>query len=150
MEDDKIIQYKNPKTTIDLTKIDQIEEYVIIKEKEKYIIQFAIIEDNLVIKVISEKFKDMFCYEGTFSKFDFQNKSEVFNMYNSLKDIVSVLKKLKSEIEENDNHLIIKFNIFMPDGQNKLIDLSLKKIFADPNNLIKYLFEEIKTNKINN
>ena len=149
MEDDKLIQYKNPKKMVDLTKIDQIQEYVIIKEKEKYVIQFAIIKDELLIKVISEKFKDIFCYEGTFSKLDFQNKSEVFNMYHSLKDIVSVLKKLKSEIEENDNYLIIKFNIYMPDGQNNLFDLSLKKIFADSNNLINYLFEEIKTNKNN-
>jgi hypothetical protein len=149
MEDDKLIQYKNPKKMVDLTKIDQIQEYVIIKEKEKYVIQFAIIKDELLIKVISEKFKDIFCYEGAFSKLDFQNKSEVFNMYHSLKDIVSVLKKLKSEIEENDNYLIIKFNIYMPDGQNNLLDLSLKKIFTDSNNLIKYLFEEIKTNKNN-
>ena len=47
MEDDKLIQYKNPKKMVDLTKIDQIQEYVINKEKEKYVIQFAIIKDEM-------------------------------------------------------------------------------------------------------
>ena len=43
--------------------------------------------------------------------------------------------------------MIIKFNIFTPDGKSKLIELTLKKNLPDTNDIIKYLLEEIKSIK---
>jgi hypothetical protein len=59
------------------------------------------------------------------------------------------MKKLKFDIEERNNDLIIKFILFMPDGENKLINLNLEKILLDTNYLINYLLEENKSIKDN-
>ena len=70
-------------------------------------------------------------------------------MYKTLLDIVAFMKKIKFEIEERNNDLIIKFVLFMPDGENKLINLNLEKILLDTNYLINYLLEENKSIKDN-
>ena len=59
------------------------------------------------------------------------------------------MKNLKFAIDEKDESLILKFNIFLPDGKNKLIELELKKQLMDINQIVKNLFEEIKSIKAN-
>ena len=44
----------------------------------------------------------------------------IFSMYKAAKEIIAFLKDLKFEIEEKNENLILKFNVFMPNGQNKL------------------------------
>lgn len=63
-------------------------------------------------------------------------------MYENLKDIISFLKTLKFEYAQNEDILFIKFNVFLPNGQNQLIELNLKKQFADDKDIIKILFQE--------
>ena len=126
-------------------KIDFIEELIFKTEKGNYIIQFGIIQNQnkLVIRVSSEKMKDLFYYQHFYTIFEIRKLSRAFAVYETLKDIITFLKQLNFEIEEKNDYLNIKFNIYMPDGQNKLIQLSLEKNIQDKNHIIKYFLEEI-------
>ena len=144
---------QTPKPSIDNSKIDFIEELKIQTEKESFKIKFGIIENNLVINALPESSNNIYYYQQIYNINEFQNLSKIFSLYETIKDIIIFLKGLKFEIEEKNDDLIIKFNVFLPDGKNKLIELNLKKCLTDiqdTNQLIKYLFEEIKSIKIIN
>ena len=150
MEAAKPIQIETPISSIDNTKINFIEELLIKKDKEEYKIQFGIINNNLAIKVSSEKSKDMFYYQQIYTINELKNVSIIFSMYNSIEDIIKFLRKLKFEIDEKNDELLIKFKVFMPDGQNILIELYLIQYLLNTNHIIKYLLNEIHSIKINN
>ena len=139
----------NSKRIIDEANIFFIEELLFNKENEDYKIKFGIKGDILVIRVSQEKSIKKFYYQKCYTINELQNLSIIFNMYKTLLDIVAFMKKLKFDIEEGNNDLIIKFILFMPDGENKLINLNLEKILLDTNYLINYLLEENKSIKDN-
>ena len=146
MDDAPPILMETPKT---YSKIDYIEEIMIKKEKENYKIQFGIQGNDLLIKAESENTKNKYYYQYCFTINDLQNISMIFSMYKAAKEIIAFLKDLKFEIEEKNENLLLKFNVFMPNGQNKLIELVLKKCLLDTNNIIKYLLEKIKSMETN-
>ena len=131
------------------SKIDFFEKIMVNNEKDNYKIQLGIIDDNLLIKVESEKSKNIYYYQQCFSINELQNISMIFSMYKTLKEIIAFLKDLKYEIEEKNENLVIKFNIFMPNGKNKLIEIELKKCMRDTNFIINYLLEKIKSLEVN-
>ena len=139
----------NSKQIIDEANIFFIEELIVNNENEDFKIKFGIKGDILVIRVYQEKSIKKFYYQKCYTINELQNLSIIFNMYKTLLDIVAFMKKIKFEIEERNNDLIIKFVLFMPDGENKLINLNLEKILLDTNYLINYLLEENKSIKDN-
>ena len=130
-------------------KIDYIEEITINNEKDNYKIQLGIKENDLLIKVESEKTKRIYYYQQCFTITELQNISMVFSMYKTVKEIIAFLKDLKYEIEEKNENLVIKFYVFMPNGKNKLIEFELKKCLLETNNIINYLLEKIKSMETN-
>ena len=69
-------------------------------------------------------------------------------MYKSISDVISFIKKLKFDIEEKNDELIIKFHIFTPDGENQILYYFQKKYtfenyFYLINKKIFYLIIEI-------
>ena len=145
MEAAEPIRFETPKPN----KIDFIEELIIKKEKEGYKIKLGIKENNLVIKVIPENSNDIIYYQQSYTINELQNLSKIFAVYETLKDIITFLKELKYELEEKNDDLIIRFNIFMPNGKNKLIKFILKKFLPDTNHMINYLLEKIKFIELN-
>lgn len=145
------IQFETPKPFIAKEKIDFIEELKVIKENEIYNIQFGLKENKneLTIRVISEKSKDIYYFQTNYTLYEFQNLSKSFAVYKTVKDIILFFKNIKFDIDEKDESLILKFNIFLPDGKNETIELELKKNLMDANQVIKNLFEEIKSIKAN-
>ena len=146
MEAAEPIHLETPKL---YSKIDFFEKIMVNNEKDNYKIQLGIIDDNLLIKVESEKSKNIYYYQQCFSINELQNISMVFSMYKTLKEIIAFLKDLKYEIEEKNENLVIKFNIFMPNGKNKLIEIEIKKCMRDTNFIINYLLEKIKSLEVN-
>ena len=136
-----------PTPVVDNSIIDFIEESIIKKGHVIYNIKLGIKENGLVIRVVSENSKDMFYYQQHYNLVELQNLSIIFSMYKTVKDIIIFLKKLKFDIEEKNEALSVRFNLYMPDGENKIIDFSLKKCLLDINYLIKYLLEENKSMK---
>ena len=135
MEDAPPIFMETPKT---YSKIDYIEEIMIKREKENYKIQLGIQGNDLLIKAESENTKNIYYYQYCFTINELQNISMIFSMYKAAKEIIAFLKDLKFEIEEKNENLLLKFNVFMPNGQNKLIELVLKKCLLDTNKLNIY------------
>ena len=121
MEAAEPIQFQLEKPKVYGQKIDYFEELVIKKENIEYKIQLGIKENDLAIKVVPENSKNMFYYQNCYSLFELQNLSMIFSMYKTLKDVIAFLKKLKFEIEEKNEELIMKFNLYMPDGENKIL-----------------------------
>ena len=40
--------------------------------------------------------------------------------------------------------MLIRFNIYLPDGQNEVVELNLEKKFSDKKQIIKYFLNELK------
>ena len=143
------IVFNTPKPNKDEDKIDFIEESVVKKGNEEYKIQFGQLENQLIIRIMSEISKNIFYYQQNYSIHELQNLSKIFAVYETVKDIILFLKNLKFEINEKNEEIVLQFNAFMPDGKSKLIELILKKHLMDNNNLIKFLVEEVKSIKAN-
>ena len=129
--------------------IDFIEELKVKNKKGNYKIQFGIIqnENELVIRVALEQSEDLFYYQHFYTLFEIKKLSKAFTIFETVKDLIIFLKTLNFEIEEKNDYVNIKFFIYMIDGQNKLIQLSLEKNVQDKNHIIKYFLEEIKAYK---
>ena len=149
MEAAEPIKIETPKPSIDDTKIDFIEELKVNKGNEEYKIQFGIKENDLAIKVVNYNSENIYYFQSCYNMIELQNVSMAFSFYKTIKDIISFLKNMKYQIDEKNNDLSLKFNIFTPDGKSQIIELNLKKCLPDTNHLIKYLLEEIKTIKHN-
>ena len=144
METAAPISIETPKPSNFSSKIVFIDESIFKKENEEYKVQFGIKINDLIIKVIPENIKNFFYYQNCFSLFELQSLSVIFLMYKSISDVISFIKKLKFDIEEKNDELIIKFHIFTPDGENQIIALNLTKSLLGTDSLIKFLFEENK------
>ena len=133
-------------TSLDSKKINFIEELIIKQENKDYKIQFGINDSNnqneIIINVISCENKTYFSFQNIFTQQDFLKFSKIFSMYDNTKEIILFLKTLKYQIIENNDNLKVKFNIFLPNGESKLIELNLRKSLLDSKNLIEYLLEE--------
>ena len=129
--------------------IDFIEELKVKNKKGNYKIQFGIIQNQngLVIRVALEQSEDLFYYQHFYTLFEIKKLSKAFAIFETVKDLIIFLKTLNFEIEEKNDYVNIKFFIYMIDGQNKLIQLSLEKNVQDKNHIIKYFLKEIKAYK---
>ena len=151
MEAAEPIIFETTKPIVDNTKIDFIEELSINKVNKEYKIQFGKKENNkeLIVKVYSEEPEELYYYQKNYTVNELKKISNIFAIYETVKDIILMMKNLEYEIDEKNEDLILKFKAFMPDGKIQLIGLDLKKNSKNPNYIIKYLFEEIKSIKKN-
>ena len=129
-------------------KMEIIEELILNKEKINYKIQFGIEYNQnelLTIKIFSEQSENLFHYQTAYTISELQKLSKAFSVYETVKDIISLLKKLNYEIQENnDESMLIRFYIYLPDGQNEVVELNLEKKFSDKKQIIKYFLDELK------
>ena len=136
-------------------KINFIEELLINDERNEHKIEFGKKENKkeLIIRVTNENMKNIFYFQHSYTMTEFKNTSKIFSLHESVEELISFLKnqneKSKFIIEEKDNNLIIKFNAFLPDGKNILINLKLEKKTRERIQIIKYFFDEIKSFKDN-
>ena len=140
MEDAGPIEYETKGSN---NEINFIEEIKIKKENEEYKIQFGIKKNDLLIKVLPENLIDMIYFQRFFTLNELINITQIFSAYKDMKDIIKVLKDLKFDIEKQIDDIIVKFNVFMPNGKTIIIDLNLKKHLLDNKDMIKYLLNEI-------
>ncbi len=138
-------------------KINYLEEIIVKTDKKEFNIQFGINELNIqeiYIKLEEKNSNNLFSFQNKFSQKNFQDFSKIFCLYKDSKEIISFLKTLKYEIIEKSDNIIIKFNVFLPNGENEFIELKLNQTLIDSNNLMinllnenKLLKEEINNNK---
>ena len=128
--------------------INYIQELEIKKENKEYKIQFVVNEsynqNKMILKVFQNNSKEYYYFSNKYNYNDFQNFSKIFSLYENIKQIILFLKTLKFEITEKNNDLLLKFTVFLPNGQNQLIELNLTKCMLDNKDIIHYLIEENK------
>ena len=81
---------------------------------------------ELVIKVFTEEPEELFYYQKNYTINELKKISNIFAIYETVKDIILLMKNLKYEIDKKNEDLILKFKAFMPDGKSKLL-YSFKK-----------------------
>ena len=110
-----------------------------------YNIHIGIQQDmnNLVIKVIQEKTKHLYFYQGQYTLSDLKNLSRGFNFYESIEDLISDFPEL-TNIEEKNEECIILLKLFSAKGEELLNELILQKYHKNKENEIKRLSDEIK------
>ena len=125
---------------------DKMIENTINNETDLYTIQIGKYKnmDNLVIKIIPERTKNISFYLLNYTLYELQNTCELFNIYETIDDLILKFKKLKYDVEEKNNELFFNLKMFSPDGEPKIISLTPEKKFEDHEKVINYL-----SNKIN-
>ena len=99
MEEAPPIIYDTDTPKVDDNEINFIEELKIKQENIEYRIKFEIKGNGLIIKAVSESFKNNIHYEQYYNSYELQ-KFSIFSAYNNVNDILNVLKELKMEIEK--------------------------------------------------
>ena len=112
---------------------------IVPNNNKDYTIQFGI-EDNfqksLVIKV--SRAHKIYYFLNKYTLEEIHALSNIFLVYDSLEKIISLFSNLDFDIIENDEKLVVKFSIFLPAGEKKIVKLDdLQKNFLDSNQLIK-------------
>ena len=112
---------------------------IVPNNNKDYTIQFGI-EDNfqksLVIKV--SRAHEIYFFLNKYTLEEIHALSNIFLVYDSLEKIISLFSNLDFDIIENDEKLVVKFSIFLPAGEKKIVKLDdLQKNFLDSNQLIK-------------
>ena len=122
MEAAQPITYEKPSENFIAENFELVEELIAKKNNEEYNIQLGAMENKnyLVIKSFSNSSKNMFYFQQGYNIYDLRRLSKVFAFYDSIDDVISFLSKLSIKIEPKKEELIIKFEAFLPNGENKL------------------------------
>ena len=95
--------------------------------------------DNLVIKIIPEKLKNLCFYLFNANMAELIVSSDIFKYFKTIDDLIIEFEKISFEVEERNDELFLIFFMFKLSGEKKTIELSFKKMVESSDNLIKYI-----------
>ena len=95
--------------------------------------------DNLVIKIIPEKLKNLFFYLFNANMPELIALSDIFKYFKTIDDLIIEFEKISFEVEERNDELFLIFFMFKISGEKIKIELSFKKMVESSDNLIKYI-----------
>jgi len=95
--------------------------------------------DNLVIKIIPEKLKNLCFYLFNANMAELIVLSDIFKYFKTIDDVIIEFEKISFEVEERNDELFLIFFMFKISGEKKKIEFGLKKIIESSDNLIKYI-----------
>ena len=124
---------------IESEEFDKKIENTINNETNSYTIQIGKYKnfDNLVIKIIPERTKNIYFYLLNSTLYELQSVSEIFNIYKTIDDLILKFQKFKYDVEEKNNELFFNLKMFSPEGEEKKIQFTTEKKFEDPEKVIK-------------
>ena len=102
--------------------------------------------DNLVIKIIPEKLKNLCFYLFNANMAELIVLSDIFKYFKTIDDVIIEFEKISFEVEERNDELFLIFFMFKISGEKIKIELSFKKMVESSDNLIKYI--NLLSNKI--
>ena len=102
--------------------------------------------DNLVIKIIPEKLKNLCFYLFYANMPELIALSDIFKYFKTIDDVIIEFEKISFEVEEKNDELFLIFFMFKISGEKIKIELSFKKMVESSDNLIKYI--NLLSNKI--
>ena len=95
--------------------------------------------DNLVIKIIPEKLKNLCFYLFNANMPELIVLSDIFKYFKTIDDVIIEFEKISFEVEERNDELFLIFFMFKLSGEKITIEFSLKKMIESSDNLIKYI-----------
>ena len=95
--------------------------------------------DNLVIKIIPEKLKNLWFYLFNANMAELIVSSDIFKYFKTIDDVIIEFEKISFEVEERNDELFLIFFMFKISGEKIKIELSFKKMVESSDNLIKYI-----------
>ena len=125
----------------------EIKEELIINEEYK--LQFIIINKIIYLKVINIIFPKIEYIPNERNLDEIKKLSNLLFNKENLNEPGTILKNSKFENEEEDNDLIVKLKVSLPEEKNEVFKFSFKIKFPNTDDLVKYLFQEIKIMKKN-
>ena len=102
--------------------------------------------DNLVIKIIPEKLKNLCFYLFNANMAELIVSSDIFKYFKTIDDVIIEFEKISFEVEEKNDELFLILFMFKISGEKIKIELSFKKMVESSDNLIKYI--NLLSNKI--
>ena len=102
--------------------------------------------DNLVIKIIPEKLKNLCFYLFNANMAELIVLSDIFKYFKTIDDVIIEFEKISFEVEERNDELFLIFIMFKLSGEKIAIEFSFKKMIESSDNLIKYI--NLLSNKI--
>ena len=116
---------------------------------EEYKLQFIIINKIIYLKVINIIFPKIEYIPNERNLDEIKKLSNLLFNKENLNEPGTILKNSKFENEEEDNDLIVKLKVSLPEEKNEVFKFSFKIKFPNTDDLVKYLFQEIKIMKKN-
>ena len=95
--------------------------------------------DNLVIKIIPEKLKNLCFYLFNANMAELIALSDIFKYFKTIDDVIIEFEKISFEVEEKNDELFLILFMFKISGEKIKIELSFKKMVESSDNLIKYI-----------
>ena len=95
--------------------------------------------DNLVIKIIPEKLKNLCFYLFNANMPELIALLDIFKYFKTIDDVIIEFEKISFEVEEKNDELFLIFFMFKISGEKIKIELSFKKMVESSDNLIKYI-----------
>lgn len=95
--------------------------------------------DNLVIKIIPEKLKNLCFYLFNANMAELIVLSDIFKYFKTIDDVIIEFEKISFEVEERNDELFLIFIMFKLSGEKIAIEFSFKKMIESSDNLIKYI-----------
>ena len=95
--------------------------------------------DNLVIKIIPEKLKNLCFYLFNANMPELIALSDIFKYFKTIDDVIIEFEKISFEVEEKNDELFLILFMFKISGEKMKIELSFKKMVESSDNLIKYI-----------
>ena len=95
--------------------------------------------DNLVIKIIPEKLKNLWFYLFNANMAELIVSSDIFKYFKTIDDVIIEFEKISFEVEERNDELFLIFFMFKISGEKMKIELHFKKMIDSSDNLIKYI-----------
>ena len=102
--------------------------------------------DNLVIKIIPEKLKNLWFYLFNANMAELIVSSDIFKYFKTIDDVIIEFEKISFEVEERNDGLFLVFFMFKISGEKMKIEFGFKKMIESSDNLIKYI--NLLSNKI--
>ena len=95
--------------------------------------------DNLVIKIIPEKLKNLCFYLFNANMPELIALSDIFKYFKTIDDVIIEFEKINFEVEEKNDELFLILFMFKISGEKIKIELHFKKMVESSDNLIKYI-----------
>ena len=144
------IRAETPEPMNDLPEIDFIDEIIFNHENKEYKIKYGTKDnDTMVVFRVSLNPTNYDYYQHSVDVREFHDRSKLFSMHKTAKEIIGFLKKTKFEVDIKKTFLFLKYTFPISNGKNEIISFQLNKDTLNDKDMIKSLVEEIKTIKNN-